>query len=203
MRFDKAIARCAYVVDRSLKKSFPEDFDARCMYAALGMNHLATKLGYRSNLVGGDFVALTVAVDNSTATFQGYKRLHDDGENAHYWCEIENHIVDLGPTYLAARSQFDAVTGPIVMWPLTISRPKSLVYTEKTRYAPDAEHRMAPEIMARVEKFLQICDRKFTNLSGQPKASNWLASGPNSIALAADRRDLWALGSQFIASKPT
>ena len=203
MRFDKAIARCAHVVDRSLRKSFPDDFDARCLYAALGMHRLAARMGYSSNMVGGDFSALAVAVDNSQASFQGYSLSDGDGEYAHYWCEIEGHIVDLGPTYLSERSRFAAVRAPIVMWPTAISLPESLKYRPKIRYAPDGEHRMAPEIMDRIDKFFQICDKKFASLSGQPKATNWLASGPKSIVAASDRGDLWALGTQHITSMQT
>ena len=203
MKFDKAIARCAYVVDRSLRKSFPDDFDARCMYAALGMHRLATKLGYTSNMVGGDFSALMVAADNSQASFQGYNRTINDGEYAHYWCEIEGHIVDLGPTYLSENSRFVAVTAPIVMWPIKISLPESLKYEPKIRYAPNAEHMMAPEIMDRIDNFFQTCDKKFTGLSGQPKMKNWLVTGPKSIALASNKGDLWTLGSQRIDSMQT
>lgn len=203
MRFDKVIARCAHVVDRSLRKSFPDDYDARCMYAALGMHRLTTRMGYNSHMVGGDFSALIVAADNSQASFQGYSHSGGDGEYAHYWCEIEGHIVDLGPTYLSVKSRFYAATAPIVMWPVAIDLPESLKYEPKIRYAPDAENKMAPEIMARIGKFLQLCDKKLTNLSGQPKATNWLVSGPKSIAAASDRGDLWALGTQRIASMHT
>lgn len=83
MGFDRVIARCATMIDKSLRKSFPNDYHARCLYAALGMHRLATRSGCNSEMVGGDFSALTVALDRSQARFQGYSRTDGDGEYAH------------------------------------------------------------------------------------------------------------------------
>lgn len=198
MRFDKAIQRCASVVERSLKKTFPQDYDSRCLYAALGMHHLTKKLGYRPNMVRGDFSALVVAKDNSQATFQGYNRVEADNNFAHYWCDVEDHIVDLGPSLLPKKSRFPAANVPIVMWPKKHPLPNSLMYTPKIAYHPDAINAMEPAIMTKVKNFLQTCDQKFAAQKGQPKLKNWLVSGPKSIASAAARGDLWAKGTIHI-----
>ncbi|MCE6959646.1 hypothetical protein LAZ40_11515 [Cereibacter sphaeroides] len=199
MRLDKAVARCAHVVDRSLRKCFPEDFDARCMYAAFGMHRLAQTIGLRSIVVAGDFVALSVAMDNSRASFQGYQR--SEGDFAHYWGEIEDHIVDLGPSYLSIRSRYPAVRAPIVMWPMEVSLPPSLRYSPKIRYAPDVQFALEPEMMRRMDRFLVTCEAKFAQISGQPRESNWLVSSQRSIDVAAARGDLWALGSKRISKE--
>lgn len=84
MRLDKAVSRFAYVVDRSFKKVIPDNFDVHCMFAVLGMHRIMTTMGYKAILVGGNFSSLTVAIDNSQASLQGYGSIASDGEYAHY-----------------------------------------------------------------------------------------------------------------------
>lgn len=200
MQLDKSIARIAFVVEKSLKKYFPDDYDKRCMYAAFGMHALAKKQKHDSIIVAGGFAALTVALDNSNAAYQGYN--DGDGEFGHYWCEIDGHTVDLGPSFLPVSSRFPAANAPLVMWPLTKELPASLRYAPKIRYHTDVQPHMADDIMERLEGFLKVCDQKFAALHGQPKTKSWVLSGPIALSAAAKSGDLWASASERVQGMP-
>lgn len=194
MKLENLVLRCAYVVDRSLRQCFPDNFDARCMYASFGVWHLAKRMGHEATIIAGDFSALTVAIDNSRASFQGYGK--SSNGYAHYWCEVDDHLVDLGPSYLPVRSRFPIVQTPIVMWPISKDLPSSLRYQPAVRYDPNAKPMLPPDMMAKLEKFLATCDRKLSSLLGQPKLKSWILTGPESIEVAATKGDLWALGTK-------
>jgi hypothetical protein len=61
MNLISTITRSLYVVDRSLRKEFREDYYKRCMYAAFGTTALLHEAGFKANIVGGDFLAFVVA----------------------------------------------------------------------------------------------------------------------------------------------
>lgn len=170
------------------------------MYAAFGMHILAKQQKHDSIIVAGGFAALTVARDNSNATYQGYN--DGDGEFGHYWCEIDGHTVDLGPSFLPVSSRFPAAPAPLIMWPLSKELPASLRYAPKIRYHTDVQPQMADDIMQRLEWFLKICDQKYATLHGQPKVKSWVLSGPSAIATAAAKGDIWANGSMRIETMP-
>lgn len=200
MRLDRSISRIAIVVEKSLRKCFPDDYDNRCMYAAFGMHTLAKKQNHTSIIVAGGFAALTVSRDNSHAVYQGYN--DGDGEFGHYWCEIDGHTVDLGPSFLPVSSKFSAANAPLIMWPLTKEFPASLRYAPKMRYHTDVQPQMADDIMQKLEGFLAVCDQKFAALHGQPKLKTWVLSGPGALTTAAAKGDLWAKGSQRVEASP-
>lgn len=199
LKLENSILRCAYVVDRSLRQCFPDDFDARCMYAAFGIWRLTKRMGHEAKITAGDFAALSIAVDNSQAAFQGYEKSED--AYGHYWCEVDGHLVDLGPFYLWKKSGFPAVRAPVVMWPISKDLPPSLQYTPQIRYHPDVIPMLSPEVMIRLEKFFTTCDRKFSSLRGQPKLKGWILTGPESIEVAAANGNLWALGTKRLRDR--
>lgn len=194
MKLESAILRCAYVVDRSLRKCFPHDFDARCIYASFGIWRLTKKMGHEATILAGDFAALSVAQDNSRASFQGYGGT--DNEHSHYWCEVDGYLVDLGPSYLSIKSGYPAVQAPVIMWPTSHPLPPSLNYHPKVRYSPDVVSALPPEMMANLKTFFAMCDDKFSSVRGQPNFKGWVLTGPESIETAASKGDLWALGTQ-------
>jgi hypothetical protein len=108
MNLISTITRTLYVVDCSLRKEFPEDFYKRCMYAAFGSTALLQDAGYEANIVGGDFLAFVVAKSEQRAGLQGFGLGTD--QPSHFWVEVDNTIVDVGPHYLPEDSRFPAAS---------------------------------------------------------------------------------------------
>ena len=157
------------------------------------MQHLARGDFPDSRIVGGDFLALVVSLDFKQGSLQGYAKA--EGDYAHFWNEINGHLVDLGPSYLHVKSRFLAVRGPTVMWPLKEPLPKSLKYSAKAKYPPEAKLAFSPEIMERIEEFLIEVDRQKELSNIEAGTSNRIIRGRKSLAELAKLGDYWALGS--------
>lgn len=100
--------RAGALVPRRLRRTFPDDYERRCIYAAAGTRHLLVASGVDARLHAGDFLALVISEDGSRAAMQGF----GDGDGAeaysHYWVETPRHFVDIGPDLLPRGSSFVA-----------------------------------------------------------------------------------------------
>ena len=55
------------VVDAALRVTFPDDYDARCMYAAFGVRDLVRAAGQPAEILSGDFLCFSVSKDGREA----------------------------------------------------------------------------------------------------------------------------------------
>jgi hypothetical protein len=67
-----AIPRIFTVVDRTLRKQFPSDYDKRCLYIAFATSALLNELDIESHIVGGDFLSFVVSTSGQRAGLQGF-----------------------------------------------------------------------------------------------------------------------------------
>jgi len=187
--------RVLCVVDRTLRKEFPDDFHKRCMYSAFGIHTLLRELGHRPILVGGDFAAFVLSRDGRRASVQGYSSQGRSVESSHYWVELEGTVVDLGTSYLPVESSFPAAAMPATHWDLSFPLPKALQYRPEIQYDPEVELRSSAEITDRMDKFLDLCKKRNEGSLVNSKFDSWLLRDPSSLAGAAKRGDLWAAGA--------
>lgn len=199
MRIEGVVARAVAVVDRSLRRIFPADYDKRCMYAAFGLQSLLKRSGVLANIVGGDFLAFVVARSGDRAGMQGFG-FGNDGPS-HYWVETEELLLDFGPHYLPVSSSFDAAPMPFVAWRHSEPLPHVVRYKPTISYAPGAELLSTSEIMARMAEFIADCNRRYTAQMGQPKPPTWMLSDIDGLAAAAKFGDPWAQGSLLFLSR--
>jgi hypothetical protein len=184
MRIESVIARSLGIVDKALRKEFPEDFDKRCLYAAFATSALLQDAGVQANLVGGDFLAFVVSRVGKRAGLQGFGGA-TGGQPSHFWVEVEDTIVDPGPHYLPKGSSFAAASMPLVSWKRTGALPPYLRYRAHISYDPAVQLHSEPSIMRRKDVFVAHCREKFRAQLGQPKLPAWVLSGPEALARAA------------------
>lgn len=190
MRIESAIIRTLSIVDRALRKEFPGDYDKRCLYAAFATCALLQDAGFDANLVGGDVLAFVVAVSGERAGLQGFGFGSD--QPSHFWVEVQDTIVDLGPHYLPRGSSFPAVGMPLIAWQPAGDLPVFLRYRRHIRYDAAVQLQSDPAIRARMEQFVSICRARYRTQMGQPKLPAWILSGPEALAAAARNGDAWA-----------
>lgn len=190
MRFESILTRALAVVDRTLRTTFPDDYDQRCMYAAFGLRALLHRAGHEARIIGGDFAAFVVSRTGERAGLKGFG-FADDGP-AHYWVEAGDTLIDLGPHYLPKSSRYPTAPMPILAWAKSASLVHVVRYRSEVEYAPDVELDSTPEIMARMERFLEYCETRYRAQVGQPKLPTWLLSGTPALTTAASSGDAWA-----------
>jgi hypothetical protein len=190
MIIESAIVRALGVVDRALRKDFPEDFDKRCMYAASATCVLLHEAGFESTIVGGDFVAFVVSASGHRAGMQGFGGGKD--QPSHYWVRVSDKIVDIGPHYLPWSSSFPAATLPFVAWSQASAPPKFLRYRPTVDYGRSVQRLATFDSVDRSEAFVNNCRRRFESQSGQPKLPAWLLTDWKSLKTAAEHGDFWA-----------
>ena len=190
MDFLKLISRTLSVVDRSLRKDFPDDYDKRCMYAAFGISTLLQDAGVTANIVGGDFLAMVVSTSGERVALQGFGYGAD--QPSHYWVEAENTIVDVGPHYLPRGARFAAAAIPLVAWAPAKVLPTFLRYRPHINFDYRAQLQSTPEIVQRMETFIGHCRMRFAAQTGQPKLSTWLLADMKSLEAAAQNGNVWA-----------
>ena len=134
MNLTSTVTRTLYVVDRSLRKEFPEDYFKRCMYAAFGTSALLQDAGFNANIVGGDFLAFVVARFEQRAGLQGFGLGTD--QPSHFWVEVDGTIIDVGPHYLPDDARFPATPMPFVAWSSASTLPLYLRYRSHIQYDP-------------------------------------------------------------------
>jgi len=186
----KEIASCMGLIDSMLRELFPDDYDARCMYAAFGLSSLLRQLGLDARIVGGDFLAFVVSKDGRQANLQGFGQGSDSALPSHFWVESSGRLLDLGPHYLPRKSSFPAATIPAIALPLAQS-PLFLRYRPKIRYEPDVQLASDDAITGRMRAFLKECNRRWEK-GIRPTLPTWIFNGKEALQRAATGRDPWA-----------
>lgn len=187
------VERASALVVRSLKRTFPDDYDRRCLYAAAGIKHLLSASGIDARVHAGDFLALVVSRDGSRARMQGFGGADGSQAHSHYWVETPQHLVDVGPHLLTRGSSYPAASLPLLCWNKDEPLPIALRYRAVERYAPDARMRFPAEIADRMTAFLDELGARWTSMSGAGSSSAWMLTGEASLDRAA-RKDMWAKG---------
>lgn len=180
------------VVDAALRVTFPDDYDARCMYAAFGVRDLLRAAGQSAAIVAGDFLCFSVSKDSREAMMEGFGTPAADPPS-HFWVESAGRRLDLGPSYLPRRSRFDAVPIPPLNWGLSAPMPLYLRYRESQRWHPGVELPPADPLADRLSQFRSILAQAAT--APPAPAWSWLLHGPGAVTRAARAGDRWAQGA--------
>lgn len=176
-----------------LKRTFPSDYDRRCIYAAAGIKHLLSGSGIDARLHAGDFLALVVSCDGSRASMQGFGGGDSLEAYSHYSVETPQYLVDLGPHLLPKGSRFAAAPLPLLCWDKSDPVPIALRYRAAQRYAPDAKMLFPAAIADRMSGFLDDLGERWMARWSPTSSSPWMLTGEESLQRAA-RRDIWAKG---------
>lgn len=137
----RTVEKALAVVDWCLRRQFPDDYDARCMYSAFGVAHLLNKAGIQSFVSGGEIRVFTSTQDGQGHGAQGFGASKTD-EPSHYWVDCGDRLLDLGPSYLPYRSSSPIASMPIVAWNYTPGMPRFLSYNAQISFHPEVEFRM-------------------------------------------------------------
>lgn len=186
------VERATSLVLRTLKRTFPDDFDRRCFYAAAGTRHLLGSAGIDARIHAGDFCALVVSKDGSRAGLQGFGGATESLTFSHYWVETASLLVDLGPHLLPKGSSFPAAPIPILAWNKHEPLLSAFRYRLLERYLPDAEMRFPEDISLRMTSFLSNLSERWARKRSSTSVA-WLLTSENE-AIRAARRDVWAAG---------
>lgn len=182
------------VTDWCIKSSFPEDYDARCLYSACAIHTILASKGVKAIIVGGDVGAFTLSSDGREALLEGF----GDGDTAqpsHYWIEANGVILDPCVSYLPRRSRIRAVSMPMVAWSKNVPLPNCLQYVEKIRYAEELKFIFPDDTANRIKEFIDCCQKRYSSNVAKKKLYTWLLSNPNKLNDAARSGDLWAKGA--------
>jgi hypothetical protein len=193
------IASCMGLIDSVLRTLFPDDYDARCMYAAFGLSSLLRQSGLDARIVGGDFLAFVVSKDGRQANLQGFGQGSDSALPSHFWVESSGRLLDLGPHYLPRKSSFPAAAIPGIALPLSQS-PLFLRYRAKIRYEPDVQLASDDTITGRMQAFLKECNSRWKK-GVRPTLPTWIFSDKEALQRAMTRRDPWAHGATQFARR--
>lgn len=190
MNIEAAAKRAAYVVDRSLRSVFPEDYPTRCMYASYGVQHVLRRLGHEARIVTGSFGMFMVTPDGNRGSIEGFGGGGD--RTAHFWCVVDNRILDISSAYLSVSSAAAKARPPIVFWSIERDMPRSFRYFYGGDLDPRSPETYADHMRESLEAVLAECDRRLPGVKGQPRLSSWLLRDMASITQAAKKRDAWA-----------
>lgn len=189
----RKIEKVLTVVARELRRTFPEDFDKRCLYAMAGIRALLKDQGCEVIAYGGDFAAFVVAANNQVAGMQGFGGGID--QCSHFWVEAEGRRLDLGPHFLPKSSTYPAAPMPAVAWDVSEPLPVYLRYMAQLRFGDDAEISQDAAINQRVDDFVAACRARMKAHAGPMDFPTFLLTGHQAVKAAAAHRDLWALGA--------
>ena len=184
--------RILAVVDAALRATFPDDFDARCMYAAFGVRDLLRAAGQPAEILAGDFLCFSVSKDGKEALMEGFGA-QAAAPPSHYWVEAAGRRLDLGPSYLPHRSRLDAAAIPPLNWGLSEPLPVYLRYRERQRWHPDVELPPGDPLAERLDRFRS----GLAQAAGAPPAPDWpwVLHGSGAVTRAARGGDPWAMGA--------
>lgn len=189
----RQLERILAIVDRCLRKTFPDDHHQRCAYAAFGVRELMRDAGAAPEIMGGDFVAFIVARDGGRAGMAGFA--YGEDQCSHFWVECDDLIIDLGPSYLPLRASYPAARMPAVIFRPSESLPNYLRYRSKLRFPAEAVFSSDTTIKARAEAFLTDCRDRSAAQRGHLAFPGWIMSGRASVIAAACRNDPWAVSA--------
>jgi hypothetical protein len=193
----RQLERILTVVERTLRKSFPDDYHKRCAYSAFGIYTLLKDADVPAHLVGGDFVAFVMSLDGQRAAVQGFGFGED--QPSHFWVEAEGRLIDIAPHFLPRESSFPVVEMPAVAWNLAEPLPLFLRYRVQDRITGPAAMSADPVINARCDSFVAACQQRLQAQIGPLDFPTWLLTGANSLAKKAQGRDRWAWGAEKFA----
>ncbi|MCS2611148.1 hypothetical protein [Halomonas dongshanensis] len=191
--------------DWCLRNSFPDDYDARCLYSACAIQTILKSKRVKAIIVGGNVGAFTLSTDGREALLEGFGG-GDITQPSHYWVEANGVILDPGVSYLPKRSRMSAVSMPMIAWTKNNALPKYIQYIEKVRYAEEAEYIFPSDIANRVAEFIARCEKRYTSRTAKKKLSTWLLTNQKDLDKAARSGDRWATGAirfQSMGSVPT
>lgn len=186
------VERILSVVDAALREYFPNDYDARCMYAAFGIRDLLRAAGESAQIVYGDLLCFSVSSDGREAQLEGFGT-SDTSRPSHFWVEAAGRRLDLGPYYLPRQSRLEAVQTPPVCWTISAPTPFYLRYRTHQRNHPDVELPPDDQLTERLSAFRATCAR-LSNTNPVP-GWRWLLRSPGSVTAAARTGDRWAIGA--------
>lgn len=186
------------IVDRCLRKRFPDDFHKRCAYGALGVHTLLRDAGVPSRLVGGDFIAFIVARDNRRAGLAGFGFAEEGC--AHFWVESDTAILDLGLSYLPNEASYPVARMPAAAWGPIDRLPAYLRYRPTQQFPEDVGFSPDPVIRDRANAFVAECRARWATQKGHLPHPTWIMTDEVAVAAAARRKDPWALGALRFAS---
>lgn len=192
-------------IDLCLKKSFPTDFDARCLYTACSIYTILKDAGVKSVIVGGDVGAFTLSNDGRQASLEGFGGSSQD-QPSHYWVEANGILLDPNISYLPKRSRIQRAPMPMIAWRCAYALPKGLQYKGIIRYDEDAEFLFPDEISKRISTFIEQCRKIYKSTAAKKKLSTWILSSPESLINKARSGDKWSIGVsrfQLMSSTPT
>jgi len=191
--------------DWCIKNTFPEDYDARCLYSACAIHTILTNADIEAIIVGGNVGAFTLSTDGKEALLEGFGG-GDTTKPSHYWVEVNGIILDPGISYLPKRSRMRAIQMPMIAWKKSNPLPNYIQYREVIRYAPEAEYIFPEDIANRISDFIELCKKRYASKAAKKKLSTWLLSSPTELDNAAKAGDKWAkeaLRFQSTDSTPT
>lgn len=183
------ISRVMAVVDTSLREFFPSDYHSRCMYAAIGLAALLEEEGVSSQVVGGDFLCAVISKDGKRRNLQGYGP-SPTGAPTHFWVRTHGLLLDLGPTYLPARSSFPLAKLPVLRWDLENPLPDYVDYSETQRYAGIRFDDL--QLQKRADAFRACCKAKMQSCGESIALQAWELRNRQSLVAAAKNSDFWA-----------
>jgi len=183
-----AISRAMAVVDASLREFFPDDYHCRCFYAAVGLASLLEADGFPSQVAGGDFLCAVISKDGKRKNLQGYG-LSPTGAPTHFWVRTRDLLLDLGPTYLPARSSFPLAKLPVLRWELENPLPDYVDYSEAQRHVGIRLDDL--ELRKRVDAFRAHCQAKMQSCGESITLQAWELSNHQSLVNAAKKGDPW------------
>lgn len=179
--------------------TFPNDYEARCMYAACAVEALIHDTGEQATLTGGNMLVFTLSGAGDPPVAQGFGG-GDVRKLSHFWVESDSRIIDLGPNYLPRRSARPILAMPMIAWKSANTLPNYLYYRSLTGGAPAVQVQHTPETAERMAKFLAKCRRRYA--SPMPvKMRTWVLTGEKSLVEAAKRGDHWAIGARRFQSR--
>lgn len=187
------IKRATELVLSAIKRTFPDDFDRRCIYAAAGMKHLLASLGTNAHIHAGDFCALVVSKDGLRASMQGFGGATYGKTFSHYWLETPKVLIDLAPHLLPKGSSFAAAPIPVLAWDKAKPIYIALRYRTLERYAPDAIMMLPKDVADRMSSFLSDISERWARHMSSPPNQFWLLTSEKDLERAS-RRDVWAAG---------
>jgi hypothetical protein len=189
MIFEKAVERSFAIVGRALRQTFPDDYHRRCMYAAFGMQSLLGKLGHQATIFGGDIMGFVVSRSGDQAAMHGCGTT-DEG-HGHFWLHAGGRLVDIGPHYLPYEASLPSEPMPLIAWDLSEPIPPFVRYRAQQDLGPKTVLVSDARITARMESFVQLCERKLKAQVGQPKSPSWLLTSTASLLRHGERGERW------------
>lgn len=188
----RRIETCLAIVERTLRRTFPQDFYKRCAYAAYGTATLMRDHGVCAEIVGGDFAAFIMSTDHRRAGMQGFA--FGESQCSHFWVEAGGRLLDVAPHLLPHDASYPVVPMPAVAWDLVHTLPRSLQYREQDRF-PDSVLMGDPEIVARMERFVAACRDRMKQQKGALRFPTWVITDPEALLAEASKRNPWAVGA--------